>query len=425
MTCTVFILWLTGVIAFKIKEQKWMTLKIYRAGKLHKVIGYTFIFIGFFTCGAGIYEFGELYGPDYILVLARFNALVSLIVFAIAECWHRSRRNAKDPFVAPETTMTIKEFEEKIKQGQKLWILDNIIVDLSQYAHLHPGGSFVMERTIGADISKFFYGGYALDSNSNVIASGSAHIWNHTNIARKIVNQLAVARLVKDDTPCFKAKVSSQEALNGKTSCYTFKSDGIVRGISNYFPELEMLGQHYLVSSEVYKHEKLLVHRHYTIANCMIKSFYDQLCDSNLSEALKYEDTDELSLSIKNYNVGLSQRFSKEQDTYEIQGPMGKGLGLTKDSQGVYYAFAAGTGVLVFVDLIARILLGVKKFIPEEQRLHENFQLVMYASFQNRDDGIALKLMETLNEMNLPQFKLVLRFSDQKSPRWGKEFLDQ
>ena len=49
----------------------------------------------------------------------------------------------------------------------------------------------------------------------------------------------------------------------------------------------------------------------------------------------------------------------------------------------------------------------------------------MYASFQNREDGIALKLMETLNEMKIPQFKLVLRFSDQKSPRWGQEFLTE
>jgi hypothetical protein len=53
---------------------------------------------------------------------------------------------------------------------------------------MHPGGAFVLNRTVGKDISKFFYGGYALDSNSDVVTSGSAHIWNHTNIARKIVN---------------------------------------------------------------------------------------------------------------------------------------------------------------------------------------------------------------------------------------------
>jgi hypothetical protein len=37
---------------------------------------------------------------------------------------------------------------------------------------------------------------------------------------------------------------------------------------------------------------------------------------------------------------------------------MGKGLGLTHESTGDYYAFAAGTGVLVFIDLVARIALS-------------------------------------------------------------------
>jgi hypothetical protein len=36
---------------------------------------------------------------------------------------------------------------------------------------------------------------------------------------------------------------------------------------------------------------------------------------------------------------------------------MGKGLGLTPDSKGHHIAFAAGTGVLVFVDLVARIIM--------------------------------------------------------------------
>ena len=138
-------------------------------------------------------------------------------------------------------------------------------------------------------MSKFFYGGYALDSNQDVVKSGSAHIWNHTNIARKIANKLAVARLVKDDTPSFPCKVSNLDALNSKTSCVTFKSEsGVVPGVSAYYPALEMLGQHYLVFSDDVKHKGLFIHRHYTIANCMIKKFYDQLCESSLSEAPVY-----------------------------------------------------------------------------------------------------------------------------------------
>jgi hypothetical protein len=147
--------------------------------------------------------------------------------------------------------MTIREFEEKVKSGEKLWILDNIVLDLSEYANKHPGGSFVINRTVGKDVSKFFYGGYALDSNSEAVKSGNAHVWNHSNIARKIVNQLAVARLVTCDTPAFSAKIIENVALNNKTSCLTFKSEnGVVPGISSYYPELEMLGQHYLVFSE-------------------------------------------------------------------------------------------------------------------------------------------------------------------------------
>lgn len=70
-----------------------------------------------------------------------------------------------------------------------------------------------------------------------------------------------------------------------------------------------------------------------------------------------------MSLTIKNYNVmkGLATRISNPVNSdvpFEIQGPMGKGLGLTHESIGDYYAFAAGTGVLVFIDLIARIALS-------------------------------------------------------------------
>jgi hypothetical protein len=45
------------------------------------------------------------------------------------------------------------------------------------------------------------------------------------------------------------------------------------------------------------------------------------------------------------------------RNTFVIKGPMGKGLLLDSTSQGAYFAFAAGTGVLVFVDLVAKLAL--------------------------------------------------------------------
>ena len=75
---------------------------------------------------------------------------------------------------------------------------------------------------------------------------------------------------------------------------------------------------------------------------------------------------------------------------YWIQGPMGKGTLI--DMNGVNIAFTAGTGCLIFLDLVAFLIklnLGIdyniKDFGPE-------FKFVFYTSFRNKNDSIALDL---------------------------------
>ena len=55
-----------------------------------------------------------------------------------------------------------------------------MVLDVNEYMEEHPGGSFLLEHTIGGDISKFFYGGYSLDGNLN---SDSVNHF-HSNVAR-------------------------------------------------------------------------------------------------------------------------------------------------------------------------------------------------------------------------------------------------
>ena len=55
------------------------------------------------------------------------------------------------------------EFEQRIVAGEKLVILEDMVLDISTFAYCHPGGAFLLEHNIGNDISKFFYGAYALD----------------------------------------------------------------------------------------------------------------------------------------------------------------------------------------------------------------------------------------------------------------------
>lgn len=69
------------------------------------------------------------------------------------------------------------------------------MLDVTDFMENHPGGKFLLEHNTGRDVSKFFYGGYALDGN--LIANGATpHV--HSNIARAIVESLTVARLVSN-----------------------------------------------------------------------------------------------------------------------------------------------------------------------------------------------------------------------------------
>jgi len=114
---------------------------------------------------------------------------------------------------------------------------------------------------------------------------------------------------------------------------------------------------------------------------------------------------------------------------YGLTGPLGKGLGLMPSSNGIHMVFAAGTGVLPFMDMVAKLLrqeLGA--LAPADERFHPDFKLVMFVGSQSRKDAIALPLLEGLqdlvNRKGTPdKFRLYFRFSDQKSPRWDKNFI--
>lgn len=79
-----------------------------------------------------------------------------------------------------------------VANGQKLVILDDLILDVGKFMHEHPGGTFSISHNVGRDISKFFYGGYALEN-----IDGKVEVHRHSISARKIVQQLIVGRLME------------------------------------------------------------------------------------------------------------------------------------------------------------------------------------------------------------------------------------
>ena len=87
----------------------------------------------------------------------------------------------------------------------------------------------------------------------------------------------------------------------------------------------------------------------------------DQKSADIIIDAIKQNNKDDLCLTIKGYTQlnGLSKFIHEDiptkQHVYQVTGPMGKGL--NPASGGKHVAYAAGTGVLVYVDLVGHLIL--------------------------------------------------------------------
>jgi cytochrome b involved in lipid metabolism len=116
-----------------------------------------------------------------------------------------------------------------------------LVIDITTYAYSHPGGDFLLTYNIGRDVSKFFFGSYALDGNHNNPA-GRNNRWAHSNIARKVANSHAIGALVRTNTAVATFKIDHPEILevNSFTKCFPMVSTShrVLPGVSNYNSEL-------------------------------------------------------------------------------------------------------------------------------------------------------------------------------------------
>ena len=75
---------------------------------------------------------------------------LAFLLFAACETWYRYKKDVEKKEVKLKdslkgASMTEKEFEERIKNGEKLCILDDLVLDVSKYvASEHPGGAFLI-----------------------------------------------------------------------------------------------------------------------------------------------------------------------------------------------------------------------------------------------------------------------------------------
>jgi hypothetical protein len=69
-----------------------------------------------------------------------------------------------------------------------------------------------------------------------------------------------------------RVNVKSRVPINSTTSTITFHCLTQAKGIKRYYSEIDMIGKHFLVTSE----SNINVKRHYTICNCMKSEVYNE-----------------------------------------------------------------------------------------------------------------------------------------------------
>lgn len=148
--------------------------------------------------------------------------------------------------------------------------------------------------------------------------------------------------------------------MNSETQTVVLLAENESEAFKTFYDDWRVIGKHFRVQYT----GNLDVSRHYTICNVMqprvYRAYLEALrTDSSLAtDVLDSKPSDSCLLTVKNYDsqTGLSFRFferNQELLPYQVTGPIGKGLITSK--KGVHIAFAAGTGVLTFMDLVALV----------------------------------------------------------------------
>lgn len=60
-------------------------------------------------------------------------------------------------------TMTVSHFYESVESGDEYTIVNDFVVDIGGFASRHPGSSAVIQRSVGKDITEYFFGEARMD----------------------------------------------------------------------------------------------------------------------------------------------------------------------------------------------------------------------------------------------------------------------
>lgn len=236
---------------------------------------------------------------------------------------------------------------------------------------------------------------------------GSSRVfnWYHSTNARRVVNSLAIARYI-NRAPVRIVNIYHERNTNKTGTCKTFRFKSIYQDQEEGMKENLIhedindglylcplidhtsVARHYLIKSTshpdtiggaspegIFDDRKHGIRRQFTECFAMRKDIYEALvhvgrnpenCANEvrlLKHAINQFNSTGTCLSIKSYEgcTGLSRflfdHCENSKHIYEIKGPMGSGLACNQT--GRHIAYTAGTGILVFLDICAYLLIRI------------------------------------------------------------------
>lgn len=113
---------------------------------------------------------------------------------------------------------------------------------------------------------------------------------------------------------------------------------------------------------------------------------------------LDSEDTNSIFVTCKDYNTvrGVATQLHNQltetgdqNDGWYVKGPMG--LGLEMLHNGPNFVFAGGTGILVYLDLVAKIVISLCDGKASE--FGDQFKLVLFYTAPSEKEAIGIELL--------------------------------
>ena len=376
------------------------------ARSFHMILGWVLTILGLIACYYGL----DIYSTSDLPILYAAYGVLG-VWFLAAEGNQRWFHIFSNKLRGRNTRVYhYDDFPYRGKQSPVVVFCDQWVLDIGGFISSHPGGGFLLQRTITEDVGKYLTGnsGFAGD----IIAC------THSKYARILAKQHRIGRIpYQDGIIIGNSSPATYDRMTWQLCSRTAEADQHIVRFSfsilnhkavNYAAGVEWIGKHFRLTATIAGRK---VRRYYSLVLCLTPKARTRWIASaqsmgqdlpSVPQQTKQGDTGEtecVELVVKRYDQGVFSSFihaMKVGEEVEARGPLGPGLRLTKTSTGKHLALAAGTGVLPFLDLVHFLWwkeANSPDYISDPSTLaHFSLHLVLF--LRTRSEAIGLDLLE-------------------------------